>query len=212
MPKTKPFDENLNKYELWFKNYKAVYESELEAIKIITKIPDNAIEIGVGSGLFSFPLGIKKGIEPSAVMAKKAIQRGVEVISGTAESIPCKSLSIDYVLMVTTICFVDDVQKSLNEVYRILKPGGSFVLGFVDKASPLGEVYLEFKDKNIFYKDAVFFDTKELLASLKYSGFVIEKIYQTVFGMLDEIKSKQQPIEGFGKGGFVVIHAIKPEK
>lgn len=212
MPKTKPFDENLNKYELWFKNHKAVYESELEAVKNITKIPEKAIEIGVGSGLFSFPLGIKKGVEPSIIMAQKAIQRGVDVISGSAESIPCKSYSQDYVLMITTICFVDDVKKSLNEVYRVLEPGGSFVLGFVDKASPLGKVYLEFKDENVFYKDAVFFDAKELLEYLKHAGFVIVKIYQTVFGMLDEIKSKQQPIEGFGKGGFVVIHAVKPKK
>jgi SAM-dependent methyltransferase len=48
--------------------------------------------------------------------------------------------------MVTTICFVDDVRKFFSEVRRIFKPGGSFIIGLVDKNSPLGKAYGELKD------------------------------------------------------------------
>jgi len=53
--------------------------------------------------------------------------------------------------MVTTICFVDDVLQSFQEVHRILKTNGAFIIGFVDKESPVGNFYLNDKDRRLFY-------------------------------------------------------------
>lgn len=209
MPKTKPFDEYLNEYEEWFVQNSAVYSSELKAIKDISGVPENAVEIGVGSGLFAEPLGIKTGIEPSEAMRKKAKERGIHVVDGVAENLPWKDNSIDYVLMVTTICFVDNVKKSLSEVYRVLQNGGSFILAFVDKNSPVGQLYQKNKEESLFYRDATFFSTEELYEYLKETGFSIKKTQQTVFGMLNEVVKVQEPREGYGEGSFVVIHAVK---
>lgn len=209
MPKTKPFDECLNEYEAWFVENRAVYYSELQAIRLISKIPDNAVEIGVGSGLFAEPLGIKTGIEPSEAMRKKAKERGIHVVDGVAENLPWKDNSIDYVLMVTTICFVDDVRKSLSEVYRILQNDGNLIIGFVDKNSPKGKFYQKNKEKSLFYKDATFHSTEELCKYLKETGFSIKKTQQTVFGLLNEVVDIQESREGYGEGSFVVINAVK---
>ena len=209
MPKTKPFDEYLNEYEEWFVQNSAVYSSELQAIRLISKIPENAVEIGVGSGLFAEPLGIKSGIDPSEAMREKAKERGIHVVDGVAENLPWKDNSIDYVLMVTTICFVDDVKKSLSEVYRVLQNSGSFVIGFVDKNSPVGQLYQKNKEESLFYKDATFYSTEELFIYLKEAGFSIKKTRQTIFGMLSEVAEVQQPREGYGEGSFVVINAVK---
>ena len=209
MPKTKPFDDYLNEYEEWFVQNSAVYYSELKAIRDISVVPENAVEIGIGSGLFAEPLGIKTGIEPSEAMREKAKERGIHVVDGVAENLPWEDNSIDYVLMVTTICFVDDVKKSLSEVYRVLQNSGSFIIAFVDKNSPMGLLYQQNKEESLFYKDATFFSTEELYEYLKEAGFSIKKTQQTVFGLLNEVVKVQEPREGYGEGSFVVIQAHK---
>jgi len=80
--------------------------------------------------------------------------------------LPYANNSKNAVLMVTTICFVDDINKSFWEVRRVLKDDDLFVIGFVDKNSPIGKSYLVNKNKSIFYKDAIFFGTEELFKIL----------------------------------------------
>jgi hypothetical protein len=65
MAKTKPFDEYASQYEDWFERNKFAFESELRAIREQLPKSNNGIEIGVGSGRFAVPLGIKIGIDPS---------------------------------------------------------------------------------------------------------------------------------------------------
>ena len=47
-----------------------------------------------------------------------------------AESLPFADSQFDFVLMFTTICFLDDIETAFNEVYRVLKSGGSLIIGF----------------------------------------------------------------------------------
>lgn len=58
--------------------------------------------------------------------------------------------------MVTVICFLDDVLQAFKEAYRVLKPGGYILVGFIDKESVLGRQYMEKREKSLFYQDAVF--------------------------------------------------------
>jgi ubiquinone/menaquinone biosynthesis C-methylase UbiE len=209
MAKTKPFDEHLEEYERWFVDNHSVFESELEAIRQLMPKTERGIEIGIGSGIFAARLGISDGVEPSEPMRNKAEERGLHVIDGVAEKLPLADKSFDFALMVTTICFVDDINRSFAETYRILKNNGCLILGFVDKESPVGKSYLSFKDKSIFYKNAVFYSTEELYKSLNDNSFMITDTLQTVFGQLDQIDGIQKPEKGYGKGSFVVIKAIK---
>jgi len=209
MAKTKVFDENLNEYEKWFIINEFVYKSELQAVQ--KAIPENkkGIEIGIGSGLFAKPLGIVEGIEPSSKMRKKARERNLKVINAVAEDLPYPDASRDFALMVTTICFVDDIYRTFQEAHRILKQNGHLIIGFVDKKSPIGKFYLEHKNESLFYQDANFFGTKEVYELLEKTGFTIKKTYQTVFGKLNEINQVQETLTGYGKGSFVVIKAKK---
>ena len=63
MAKIKPFEEHASEYEAWFENNRFVYESEVLAIK--EQLPDKGkgIEVGVGSGRFAAPLGIRFGAD-----------------------------------------------------------------------------------------------------------------------------------------------------
>ena len=207
MPRTEPFDKYLNEYEEWFIEHRFVYESELEAVRHFIPQGKKGIEIGIGTGRFALPFGIKEGVEPSASMRNFAQQKGLKVYKGTAEELPLPNKSYDFVLMVTTICFIDDIQKAFHEVKRILKPGGSFIIGLVDKNSELGKTYERLKEQNKFYRYATFYSTEELKELLSKIGFKNLEIVQTVFGELSAIKSAQNFKKGFGEGGFVVICA-----
>lgn len=167
MPKTGPFDNYSDEYDDWFIINKYAFQSELNAIK--KALPDNGdvVEVGIGSGIFAAPLGIKEGVDPSEAMREKAKKRNIRVMDAVAENLPYADQSKDAVLMVTTICFVDDIYKSFQEVHRVLKDDGHFIIGYVDKNSPIGKFYLEQKDENVFYKDAIFFGTEELYDNIK---------------------------------------------
>jgi len=205
----KPFEEHSDLYEDWFGKNKYVYLSELEAVRKLLPKNSKGVEIGVGSGRFAAQLGIKLGVEPSPVMSRIAKSRGITIVDGTAENLSLDSSSFDFVLMVTTICFLDDVMKSFLEVNRILKNNGQFIIGFVDRNTTIGKEYEKFKEENIFYKYATFFSTEEILTLYKKAGFSKFKIVQTVFGKLSEINSIEPVINGYGKGSFVVTNGTK---
>lgn len=209
MPKTRPFDEHLKDYEKWFVDNHFVFQSELNALKRVIPKGKKGIEIGIGSGIFAEQLGINEGIDPSKAMREKAKERKINVIDAVAENLPYQDGCVDFALMVTTICFVDDIYKSLKEANCVIKEAGYLIIGFVDKKSQIGKTYLKHKDEKIFYKDAKFYSTEELLGFLKNTGFSIEDIFQTIFGNLNEINKVQEVFTGYGKGGFVVIKAKK---
>lgn len=210
MARTAPFDRYIDQYEQWFTDYEPIYRSELAALAQVIRPELRALEVGVGSGLFAEPLGIPRGLEPSEVMAERARRRGIQVDQGTAEELPYGDGSFELTLMVTTICFVDDPAATVRELFRVLQPGGRAIMGFVDQDSPLGRVYEEFKEENVFYRDATFYGTEEVATLLRQAGFEILSVRQTVFGMLDEIDRIQGVRAGHGDGGFVVVEAVKP--
>lgn len=209
MPKIRPFEKYTDQYENWFEKNRYVYQSEINAIRVILPDFKNGIEIGVGSGRFAKPLGIKFGVEPSYEMRKIAQSRGIEVVDSAAEDLPFKDCIFDLALMVTTLCFLDDERKAFIEIYRILKPGGYFINGFVDKNSKVGRIYQKNKQKSVFYREAIFFTTEEVVKLLEKTGFKDFEFRQTVFSTLDKINQVEKIKEGYGEGSFVVIKAQK---
>lgn len=113
MPKIEPFEKHTQQYEDWFENNKYAYQSEINAMKLLMPDFKNGVEIGVGSGKFASPFGIKFGVEPSSKMADISRRRGIKVIEGVCENLPLKNESFDMVLMVTTLCFLDDAIVSV---------------------------------------------------------------------------------------------------
>jgi SAM-dependent methyltransferase len=209
MPDVNPFDKNVDRYEQWFIDNPLAYVSELRAVRALLPTKGSGIEIGVGTGRFAAPLEIKQGIEPSRSMAEVARKRGIEVIHGVAEHLPFSDGEFDYALMVTTVCFLDDMDMAFHEVRRILKPGGSFVVGFVDRESPLGTAYQDRKDKSDFYQKARFYAVDEVISQLLKCGFCELELRQTLFRPLPEMEEVEPVKEGHGEGSFVVVRGEK---
>ena len=212
MPKTEPFDQYSDEYDHWFVVNKYAFQSELKAVKSVMPVSGKGVEIGVGSGIFAEPLGIREGVEPSRAMREKAKKKNINAVDGVAECLPFSDSSFDFALMVTTICFVDDIVQSFHEARRILSDNGMLILGFVDKDSPIGKIYQQYKEESVFYRDARFYGTEELYRILRKTGFEIEGTWQTVFGNLEEIDRDQETRSGYGQGSFVVIKARKKQQ
>ena len=161
----------------------------------------------MGTGRFAKPLGVKVGVEPSKKMADISRKQGIKVYDGVAEKLPLANKTFDFVLFVTTICFVDDLTKSLKETHRVLKNDGFILIGFVDKESELGKQYQLKRGKSKFYRDATFYSTEEVLDYLKNAGFSDFSIKQTVLS--GEVYKMSHIKDGFGEGSFVIIKANK---
>jgi len=209
MPKIVSFQKYATRYEKWFKENHRVYEAELKAIRSLLPAGKYGMEIGVGTGRFAAPLGVKVGIDPSGRMREFAQKRGIKVLGGVAEKLPFKDSVFEFILMVTTICFVDDIDKAFKEACRVLSPGGYLIIGLVDRNSPIGQIYLRHQNNSVFYKEATFYSVDEVLEIMKQTGFSDFSFRQTIFRSLSEV-TEQEPVKsGYGEGSFVVIRSKK---
>lgn len=100
-----------------------------------------ALDIGCGGGMnvkrmleFS-PRGRVAGIDISEESVRKSRQvnrkslgKRCDIKKGSADSIPYKDGRFDVVTAFETIYFWQDVPKAFQEVFRVLKPGGTFMV------------------------------------------------------------------------------------
>lgn len=211
MARTKPFDEQPNRYDDWFDRHEAAYQSELAAVQALW--PDEAaeaLEIGVGTGRFAAPLGIQHGVDPSPAMRDRARARGITVTEGVAEALPYPDARFDAALMTTTLCYLDDPAQAFREAFRVLRPGGAFIVAFIDRDGPLGQRYAQEQATSAFYHDAQFHATDEVTAWMTRAGFTNLEARQTLFGDPDAMDAPDSVRSGTGEGGFVVLRGLKP--
>ena len=209
MSKAQPFDKNVNRYDAWFDRNRLAYESELEALRMLLPKSRDGLEVGVGTGRFAAPLGVRVGVDPSRAMGKLAMERGIEVLFGVGENLPCEDSSFDLVLLVTTVCFLNDVPAALGEAYRVLRSGGFILVGFIDRESLLGKAYEKRKQEDVFYRDATFHSADELVSHLNQAGFSDLVFRQTIFQNPAEMTEADPVKPGYGEGSFVVVRGTK---
>lgn len=106
--------------------------------KVVPLAHGRVLEIGIGSGLnipFYDPDKVQHlwGLEPSAEMwaiaQKNALEHHIDaefILSG-AEAIPLDDNSADSVVITYTLCTIPDAHAALDEIRRVLKPGGILI-------------------------------------------------------------------------------------
>jgi ubiquinone/menaquinone biosynthesis C-methylase UbiE len=103
--------------------------------KVVPLATGRVLEIGIGSGLnipFYDAVRVEHlwGLDPSAEMwaiaRRNAAEQHIEAefIQSGAESIPLPSGCADSVVMTYTMCTLPQVRPALDEIRRVLKPGG----------------------------------------------------------------------------------------
>jgi ubiquinone/menaquinone biosynthesis C-methylase UbiE len=104
--------------------------------EILAGVEEDVLEIGFGTGLNleHYPEHVRRiaAIDPAAEMghiARKRIECSRIAVDRTvksAEELPFGDESFACVVSTWTLCSIPDVTKVLEEVYRVLKPGGRF--------------------------------------------------------------------------------------
>jgi ubiquinone/menaquinone biosynthesis C-methylase UbiE len=112
--------------------YLAGYKSRLFA-----DLAGTVLEIGSGAGanLHHLPSTTITwiGVEPNAFMKPHIVREtqrlgvAIELRPGTAENLPVDDASVDFVISTLVLCSVVDQKRALEEVLRVLKPGGRFL-------------------------------------------------------------------------------------
>lgn len=119
--------------------------------RLFHNLSGTVLEIGPGSGAnlaYLNPHAVSQavkwiGVEPNRFMhpylarTARALGMEIEIRHGVAEELPAADGSVDAVIATWVLCSVTDQARVLNEILRVLKPGGKFL--FIEHvASPHG--------------------------------------------------------------------------
>ena len=122
------------------------------------------LEIGVGNGNHFKQYTTHKitGIDSSLKMLETAAKQksdNIELLQMDGEKLLFQDQSIDYVILSHVIAVVDNPEKLLEEVYRVLKPGGKiFILNHFTPENWLRHVdHLFQKFSKLFHFRSVFY-------------------------------------------------------
>ena len=199
------FEKTWKSYDEWFDGHQALYQTELTALKKV--VPSGAgLEIGVGTGRFAAPLGVRFGLDPAIHMIRLAKNRGLLAVQGLGESLPFKDECFDFVQIVFVIEFVDDLVSFLREAVRTIRRNGALILGFIDRESPWGQYYARDPSHRRHFHPP---SPQEVLDIFNKIGLEFREACQTLFQPPPDLSKKENPRRGFGRGGFVVLKATK---
>lgn len=149
-------EQSSNQINHWYKrlfawlmaNGTVEYEKKISDRKrsLFTNLHGKILEIGPGTGpnLSYYPRDIHWiGIEPNPFMhsylQKEADKLGlnIDIRTGTAEKLDAEDNSVDIVISTLVLCSVPNLANTLQEILRVLKPGGRFL--FIEHvAAPTG--------------------------------------------------------------------------
>ncbi|AEE49444.1 class I SAM-dependent methyltransferase [Haliscomenobacter hydrossis] len=159
-----------------------LYELVLQHLDV--QAGNQVLEIGFGNGKFFKDVLLKAeqlklyGLDFSEQMAQEArknntdlIQKGVlDVQMGSSEKLPYNAEMFDAVFCINVIYFWESPATHLQEIRRVLKPGGKFYIGVRPK-SVLEK--LPFAEHGFHLRD-----TPEIEAMLQQNGFSLLNTHQ----------------------------------
>jgi ubiquinone/menaquinone biosynthesis C-methylase UbiE len=103
-------------------------------LQTVSAARGRVVEIGLGSGLNLpfYPPQVERlyGVEPSPPLLQRAARRAsslpfpVELLAQSGETLPLADASVDTVVTTWTLCTIAEIMATLQEMRRVLVPGG----------------------------------------------------------------------------------------
>lgn len=176
------FDRIASRYERWYDKPANRLIDTLEKRSLRDLLPPGhagalLLDVGVGTGHWvSLPreagytvVGLDKSASMLEIASSRSDFEGL-LTQGDAHRLPFPDARFDVVFSVTTLEFVRQPQKALEEMLRCLRPGGSLVLGLLNASSFLGLKRKMFRSST--FREAHFFTLREVRRMLTTTGRV----------------------------------------
>lgn len=219
-------------YARWRETYLGSFTEHLEEAAIFRFAGDlrgkRLLDLGCGDGTYSiaaFQRGAHvTGVDISEAMLESARCRALAIGASAewhrvpAESLPYESETFDTVIAVTVLCFVREPLQVMREVRRVLRPGGSFVIGELGRYSSwalLRRVRGWLGSST--WREAHFWTLGELRRLLQQAGFRVTAsracVYYPPFNLAARVLGEYDHAFSFlGQVGaaFVAVRAEKP--
>ncbi len=189
---------------------RAIDRIEKEVIENYLKLVSGSkvLELGCGTGHWSEFLS-EMGFHVTATdiseaMLSLATRKKIERVSfqqADASNLPFDNESFETIVSITMLEFTGNIPKVMDEIYRVLKPGGRLILGCLNVNSEIGKT----KNNDETFRNAHFFSKVELKNSLTIFGDaeISECAYLTQdFGILDGTM-EHYPVEGTFLAAYV---------
>ena len=212
MSTARVFDELWARYDSWFERNRIIAFNEARLIKsLVSEDKRPLVEIGVGTGFFSESVRAEAGIDPSFKMLLRARERGISLlVRAVGERLPFKDRVFGTVIIVVTLCFVDEPLRVLREAYRVLYRGGELISCIIPRESPWGMVYRrKAEEGNPFYSLARFYSREEARSLIRKAGFAIVEERGVLSFKPGEEPRIEDPSPWNGSQGFLCIKALK---
>jgi ubiquinone/menaquinone biosynthesis C-methylase UbiE len=180
------FNHLAARYDAWYQTPLGSVARALELDAILSlagvKPGERAMDIGCGTGIYALELaqrgahviGIDPSMEMIAIAREKLRQAGLtgRFVCGSAEALPFRSGTVDLALGVTSLCYMHSPDRAIEEMRRVLRPGGRLVLGELNRFSFWAFLRrLKGLFRQTIYNQAHFWSRRELERLLQKSGF-----------------------------------------
>ena len=134
---------------------------------------DRIVEIGGGSGRVARTIDATV-VDPSRGMLRRARSKGLETVQASATDLPHPDGSVDAVVVVDALHHFPESERCLEEMARVLAPGGVLVVTEFDRSTRLGRL-LETAERRFGF-DSTFYTASELEASIEAAGLEVRPI------------------------------------
>ncbi len=204
------FDSSAQSYDQWYESHPELFASEIRAVKTLG-LRGFGLDVGAGTGIVSSEVGAQVALDPSRAMLELSRKRKLDSVRGVAERLPFADEVFDFVIMATTICFLDDPVESLLETRRVLKIDGSIAVCIIPKDSSWGRFYsAKAKKGHRTFSKARFYSVNEVKGLMRECGFRPDMISSVLQYGPRSAPRREKPKIGEERGGFVCIRARKP--
>jgi ubiquinone/menaquinone biosynthesis C-methylase UbiE len=188
------------------RGHKEFYKNTLKAIN--PKKDDEYLEIGFGSGLFinKYMSHVSRiaGIDHSEDMVKlasdinrKLVESGkAEFKQGNASSLPWADNEFTVVATIEVFFFLDETDKTLKEIFRVLKPGGRLIIEMAFN-----------KDDGVDHKRHIKKMNLKLYSGEEMKKFLKKAGFNNI--VIDYYKAIWVPIKGYIVPKGMIVKGIK---
>jgi len=115
------------------------------------------------------------------------------------------------VFLITTLCFVQDVGRSLAEARRVLAAGGRLVTAILPRDREIGR-RVTADSTDVFFRTARLLTVAELHEALARAGFRVEREAATLVDLASPEKV-ERAWDGSDRGSFVAVRsAVAPQE